>query len=132
MEKDFDVWNQKKKELHAKTKDSILFFREGEVWWIHLGVNIGFEMDGKGRESTRPVLIIKKYNKFSFLALPLSTSAKANTYRVPIGVIDRKEAVANMSQIKNIDSRRLAKKICTLEKSVFESVKQKTSRVNFG
>lgn len=131
MEKDFDAWNQKKKELHAKTPDSILFFKEGEVWWIHLGVNIGFEMDGKGKEATRPVLIIKKYNKFSFLALPLSTTTKTNEYRVPIGIIDGKNASANISQIKNIDSKRLAKKICTLEKSVFESVKQKTSQINF-
>lgn len=132
MEKDFDTWNQKKKELHAKVLDSILFFKEGEIWWVHLGVNVGFEMDGKGKESTRPVLIIKKYNKFSFLALPLGTSPKLNKYRVPVGMVDGKNAVANVSQMKNIDSKRLAKKICTLEKSLFEGVKQKTSQVNFG
>ncbi len=132
MEKDFDTWNQKKKELHGKPQDSILFFKEGEVWWVHLGVNVGFEMDGKGKESTRPVLVIKKYNKFSFLALPLSTSFKSNQYRIPVGMVDGKSAAANVSQIKNIDSKRLARKICTLERDLFENVKQKTSQVNFG
>ena len=131
MEKDFDTWNHKKKELDARILDSIPLFKEGEIWWTHLGVNVGFEMDGKGKESTRPVLIIKKYNKFSFLALPLSTSPKANKYRVSVGIIDGKDAAANVSQIKNIDSKRLAKKICTLERGLFENVKQKTSQINF-
>lgn len=132
MKKDFDTWNQKKKELHAKNPDSILFFKEGEVWWIHLGVNVGFEMDGKGKESMRPVLIVKKYNKFSFLALPLSTSPKLNKYRVSVGIIDGKNAMANLSQMKNVDSKRLINKIAHIDYELLKNIKQKAIQVNLG
>jgi hypothetical protein len=98
MMKDFDTWNVKKKQLDAQQSDAILFFKEGEVWWVHFGLNIGFEMNGKGNEFTRPVLIIKN----------------------------------NISQMKNIDSRRLVKKMCTMERSIFKDIQRKTSRVNFG
>lgn len=61
--------------------DNRLFFKEGEIWWAYLGLNIGFEIDGKGKDFSRPVLVLKKYNGYSFLALPLSTSQSINKYR---------------------------------------------------
>lgn len=131
MQKDFDKWNEKKKQINAKNENEILFFREGEIWWVHLGVNVGFEMDGKGDESMRPALIIKKYNQFSFLAVPLSTSPKKNRYRIPVGIVDGKEAVANLSQMKNIDSKRLINKIGHIEQEPLKTIKEKTNRVNF-
>ena len=89
-------------------------------------------MNGKGDEFIRPVLIIKKYNHYSFLAVPLSTSTKINKYRVSVGVVDGKNAVANLSQLKNIDSKRLINKIGHIEHDLFKGIKEKASRVNFG
>lgn len=132
MLKDFDKWNNKKKELDIKVIEKTLFFREGEVWWVHFGLNIGFEMNGKGEEFTRPALILKKYNQFSFLAVPLSTSVNINKYRVSVGLVDNKNAVANLSQLKNIDSKRLINKIAHIEKELLLEIKEKTSRLNFG
>lgn len=132
MKKDFDLWNEKKKQIDVRVIENTLFFKEAEVWWVHIGLNVGFETNGKGSEFTRPMLILKKYNQFSFLALPLSTSTKTNKYRISVGLIDGENATANLSQLKNIDSKRLAKKICTLEKDLFENIKRKTSQVNFG
>ncbi|MCR4334734.1 MAG: type II toxin-antitoxin system PemK/MazF family toxin [Patescibacteria group bacterium] len=80
----------------------------------------------------RPILIIKKYNQYSFLALPLSTSSKTNKYRIPIGVVDDKNALANLSQIKNIDSKRLINKVGYIEHDKLKVIKEKTSRINFG
>ena len=76
MEKDFDRWNHEKKRLNAA--DARLYFHDGEIWWAHLGINVGFEIDGKRSDFSRPVIILKKYNQFSFLALPLTTNAKAS------------------------------------------------------
>jgi hypothetical protein len=45
MEKDFDSWNTKKKEIDSR-QGEVPFFKEGEVWWVHFGLNIGFEMNG--------------------------------------------------------------------------------------
>ena len=130
MLKDFDGWNEVKKK--TDTGENRLFFKDGEVWWVRLGLNIGFEMNGKSLEYTRPVLILKKYNKYSFLALPLSTSTNINNYRVSVGIIDGKEAVANLSQLRNIDSKRLVKKIGHLERDMFDEIKKKASQINFG
>ena len=132
MQKDFDTWNTKKKAINDKIVDEKLFFKEGEVWWVNLGVNVGFEMDGKGSDFIRPVLIVRKYNQYSFLAIPLTTSPKTNKYKVSVGIIDGKNAVASLSQLKNIDSKRLINKIHHLEHDLFVDIKKKASRVNFG
>ena len=84
-----------------------LFFRDGEVWWVHLGVNIGYEIDGKNDNFARPVIVLRKYNKYSFLALLLTTNPKFSPWKRPIGLVGGKQAFAVLSQLRNIDSRRL-------------------------
>jgi mRNA interferase MazF len=79
-------WNTIKKTTDAIDEEARLFYREGEVWWVRLGKNIGYEMNGKDREFTRPVIILKKYNQYSFLAAPLTTAVKPNPFRLPIGI----------------------------------------------
>jgi mRNA-degrading endonuclease toxin of MazEF toxin-antitoxin module len=132
MEKDFDLWNGIKKATDATDEAERLYFREGEVWWVRLGKNIGYETDGKSREFTRPVIVLKKYNQYSFLALPLTTAQKPNPYRLPIGAVDGKQASATLSQLRNIDSKRLVKKIVHLDADILAAIKKEASRVNFG
>ena len=62
-----------------------VYFHEGDIWWVRLGVNVGFEIDGKHKQFARPVIVLKKYNQYSFLALPLSTG----TARQPMARRDR-------------------------------------------
>jgi mRNA interferase MazF len=132
MPKDFDRWNVLKKTTDAVDEEARLFYREGEIWWVRLGKNIGYELDGKSREFTRPVIILKKYNQYSFLALPLTTAQKPNPYRLPIGVVDGKDAFATLSQLRNIDSKRLVKKIAVVSGDALDVIKKEASRVNFG
>jgi mRNA interferase MazF len=63
--KDFGSWNNLKIKIDSELEERRLFFKEGEVWWIHLGLNVGFEMNGKNKEFIRPVVVIKRYNRFS-------------------------------------------------------------------
>ena len=132
MQNDFDRWNGIKKATDAAEENARLFYREGEIWWVRLGKNIGYELDGKSREFTRPVIVIKKYNQYSFLALPLTTAQKPNPYRLPIGMVDGKQAFATLSQLRNIDSKRLVMKITHVEQDALEVIKKEASRVNFG
>jgi mRNA-degrading endonuclease toxin of MazEF toxin-antitoxin module len=132
MQKDFDRWNSIKKATDAAEEDARLFYREGEIWWVRLGKNVGYELDGKSREFTRPVIVIKKYNQYSFLALPLTTAQKPNPYRLPIGIVGGKQAFATLSQLRNIDSKRLVMKITHVEQDTLEVIKKEASRVNFG
>jgi mRNA interferase MazF len=64
METYFDRWNGIKKATDAADDESRLYFRQGEVWWVRLGKNIGYETNGKSREFTRPVIILNKYNEY--------------------------------------------------------------------
>ena len=72
MKKDFDKWNIQKKAIHNSRKNK--FYRNREVWWCDLGVNIGFEQDGTGDNNRRPILIIKGFSKEVCLIVPLTTS----------------------------------------------------------
>lgn len=44
--KDFDIWNNQKKEIE-KIDHTEITFSEREIWWVSLGKNIGDEEDGK-------------------------------------------------------------------------------------
>ena len=126
--KDFDRWNEQKKTLIADIEP--VYFREGEIWWVHLGVNIGYEIDGKSDNFARPVIVLRKYNKYSFLALPLTTSTRPNPWKLPLGIIGAKPSFAILSQLRNIDSRRLYQKVASLQSELFQSVRLATFRAN--
>jgi mRNA interferase MazF len=74
MEKDFDGWNEIKKNVDAKPER--VFFHPRELWFAHTGLNVGFEQDGSGAESLRPVLIIRKFNNEIFWCIPLTRKWK--------------------------------------------------------
>jgi mRNA interferase MazF len=132
MPKDFYRWNEIKKATDAADETARLYFREGEIWWVRLGRNIGYEANGKSREFTRPIIVLKKYNQYSFLALPLTTAANPNPYRLPIGIVNGKHAFATLSQLRNIDSKRLVRKIAHVEADALDAMKKEASRINFG
>ena len=46
MKKDFQKWHDKKSEVDRIKERPFLHVRE--IWFCHLGVNIGFEQDGNG------------------------------------------------------------------------------------
>ncbi|PIQ91317.1 MAG: hypothetical protein COV70_04300 [Parcubacteria group bacterium CG11_big_fil_rev_8_21_14_0_20_39_22] len=127
-DKDFDSWNILKQKINIR--NDRVFFKEGDVWWVNLGCNIGFEMDGKHKEFSRPVVVLKKYNKFSFLSVPLTTSTNFNKYKISVGMVDGINATANLSQLKNIDSKRLINKVGFLEKKILIEIKKKISHLN--
>lgn len=56
--KRFDEWNIQKKKVNDIQDD--LFVKAREVRYAQLGVNVGNEEDGKGKDFKRPVLILKK------------------------------------------------------------------------
>ena len=78
--KNFDEWNEVKKIIQDSTVSDRTFFYEREVWWVRLGINIGDEEDGKDDGYIRPVIILRKYSKRSFLAIPMSSVTKSSIY----------------------------------------------------
>ena len=47
------------------THDKGVIFKQGEVWWCSLGLNLGEEIFGKGEKFSRPVLVFKKFTSNS-------------------------------------------------------------------
>ena len=86
MQKNFFEWHRRKELIDQNF--GRLYFHEREVWWCSLGVNVGFEQDGKGEKFARPVLVFKKFNNECFWALPLTTKIKKNRFHSIVNLND--------------------------------------------
>jgi len=126
--KDFNGWNKKKKQLDFTSPK--VYFHEREVWWCSLGINIGFEQDGKSDKYSRPVVILKTYSINAALVVPLTTKDKKGTYYFDLGKIGGKDAKAVLSQIRFIDKRRLIKKMDVVNKNLFEKLRSAIVQIN--
>lgn len=122
MEKDFDAWNKKKKEIELYNRNKLYTVRE--IWWCSVGINIGSEQDGSSLTGSRPVLILKGMSKNTCLVAPLTTSLRKHKTRIEIGLVDNKQASVLLSQIKVVDTKRLTDKIGFLNKEIFEHIRK--------
>jgi mRNA-degrading endonuclease toxin of MazEF toxin-antitoxin module len=104
--------------LRLRNKKSGLLFKEAEIWWCHVGFNIGVEVFGKGDNFARPVLIFKKLNSHSFLGIPLTSQQKEGSWYIPIRCDDT-EGKAILSQVKILDRSRLMQRIEAIPRSEF-------------
>ena len=104
--KNFSDWHRAKTKINNQSEENKPFFYEREIWWVSVGKNIGFEEDGKNENFIRPVLILRKFNKYTFLGVPLTSSEIVNKYRIPFSYKDEARSVALISQIRVFDSKR--------------------------
>ena len=121
MQKDFDNWNNRKKEIDNNESH---FYYEREIRWCSLGVNIGFEQDGTSQAYKRPVLIIRGFSRHVCLVVPLTTSTKKNPYHMSVGIVEDVEAFAILSQIRLIDTKRLHDQLAVLNREKFNEIKK--------
>jgi|SRR3989344_4539302 len=120
MEKNFKKWHNKKEQVDYIEKRP--FFHEREIWFCHLGANVGFEQDGTGEDFQRPIVIIRKFNNEVCWAVPLSKTDKRNRYYFPFKFDDTIISVAIISQIRLLDSKRLSRKIGEMSGSNFSQL----------
>ncbi len=113
----FDYWNIIKKRLHFLPQEP--FFQEGEIWWCSLGMNIGYEYNGKNINYERPVLIICKISNDMAWVLPISSQTKEHEFRF---LIEEFHSQVIMSQPRTVSSRRLLRKIGPLSCDDFCSI----------
>lgn len=121
MNKDFDKWNKRKKEIN---NSEVNYYHQREIRWCSLGVNIGFEQDGTSDDYRRPVIVIKGFSRNVCLVVPLTTSIKRNPYHFDIGKVEGKNAFAILSQIKLIDTKRLHDRLAVLDKEKFDEIRK--------
>src|SRR6185295_15978434 len=108
MIKDFANWHKLKQNLQIN--HNLPTYNQREIWWCSIGVNLGHEEDGKGNVFSRPVLVIRKFNRHVFLGVPLSTRIKDNKFYLPVYFHNRQQS-AMLTQLRLWDVKRLTSKM---------------------
>ncbi len=122
--KNFNQWNEVKKTISKENK--IFTFKVREIYWLKVGQNIGYEVYGKGDEFLRPVLILRKFSKDSFLGIPLTSSEKIDMFHFSFKISDKNKInYAILSQIKLFSSKRIKSKMGKISEEDFKSLKSK-------
>lgn len=104
------------------SKKSKVIFKQRDIWWCSLGINLGEEMFGKGEKFTRPVLVFRKFTSNSFLGLPITKQEKKGNWYVEI-TIHREKRFIMLNQARILDKRRLTNRIGVLDDKDFQKVK---------
>jgi len=128
-EKDFEKWNKRKQAVEENAYTP--YFDAGEIWWGIFGINIGVEIDGKGDDFLRPLLVLTKYNPLGCLVIPLSSARSEDKDNVFVDIVIDRKATANLSQLRSISSKRLIEKISVLKKMDFLRIQKTAMEYNF-
>ncbi len=126
--KDFDNWNLEKKNIDIKgileidniSKD---YIRKWEIRWCAIGVNIGSEIDGKGKEFLRPCLLLEESTPDIFLIIPMSTKIKKSFGYREIEFNSQKVSLC-IHQIKTISKKRIYGRLSKLSEGKIKEIRK--------
>ena len=120
----FVSWAKLKIRIHLTEQK--LFFKEREIWWASVGMNIGYEQNGKNETFERPILVLKKFNHEIMWAMPMTSQDKSDKgrYYYPIKY-NEKCSYLILSQLRIMSSKRLLRKVRTLSWKEFNDVRKK-------
>ncbi|MBI2411500.1 MAG: type II toxin-antitoxin system PemK/MazF family toxin [Candidatus Kerfeldbacteria bacterium] len=117
------TWTKLKLKIHILQDTHLVYFHEREIWWCSLGINIGYEQNGKNQYFERPVLVVKKFNRYLLWAVPLTSKQKSGKFYYETWYEGKKYSII-LSQMRAISSKRLLRKIRTVPQSEFTEVKK--------
>ena len=129
MTNDFSRWHQLKEKLHSAHRAPT--FKEREIWWCSIGLNIGHEENGKNEHFNRPILVLRKFNKHLFWGIPLSTKIKDTPHYHKITFRGREQCVM-LTHLRLYDSKRLTHKMGQLPGHEFQPVQHMVSDLALG
>lgn len=113
-ELNFKKWGIKKYKIYNYKP---ILVRRGQVWWCNLGKNIGFEEDGKGEESERPVLVLKVFNSEICICVPLTTKEHNDKFHCKVQIDSGIISYVILSQIRNLSTRRFRRFVGSVPKN---------------
>jgi hypothetical protein len=122
MEKDFDRWNIQKTFLNNNF--NVPFYKERDVWFCYLGMNIGCEEDGDISAFLRPIIVIKKFKNGTFFCVPLTHTPRFGKHYFTI-IDGHGTSFAMLAQGRILDGRRLYYRSRIMPENDFESLKLK-------
>lgn len=123
MEKDFDAWNIEKQNIEITLKTEVQF-KERDVWWCSIGINIGYEISGKDKFARRPVLVVKKLSQDTCIVIPLTTRRRVGSWFYSM-VIHGIPQTLLLQQIRFVDTKRFQRRIIRIEETDFYLIKEK-------
>lgn len=126
MAKDYKKWHRVKSRI--ENEFILKKFNTREIWWCALGENIGVEIDGKNQLYQRPVLILLKFNKYMFWAVPLSTQTKEGKIFSPF-IHKGKNETALLAQMRLISSKRLVNRMGRVNPQTFKEIIRSVSNL---
>lgn len=112
--KRFDEWMERKRDFHFRGR--IPTINEGEIWWCGVGENVGVEINGKSERFSRPVLIIRKFGRFSFVGIPLTSQSHDGSWYAKFQ-FQGKDSWAVLTQVRSFSVSRLYGRIGTVPNS---------------
>lgn len=126
MKKDFSGWSLEKIDIHENKKHP--FFHEREMWFTSVGLNVGFEQDGRGKKFLRPAVVVKKFNNDVCWCVPLTKNRKKGKYYFSFS-LSEEVSTAILSRIRLIDCKRLQYKIGDIKGNDFQKLKTKITQL---
>ena len=84
-------------------------------------MNVGNEVFGKSQDYTRPVLVVRRFNRDLFLGVPLTSTLSGSPYYHEITFKGNRQSVL-LRQIRTFDSRRVYNVMGRLPESQFRGV----------
>jgi mRNA-degrading endonuclease toxin of MazEF toxin-antitoxin module len=126
MEKDFAKWHELKTKLQARNKE--VYFRERDIWFCSIGINLGHEEDGKHEQFLRPVIIFKKFDDDTFWGIPLTSRPSTGVRYFQI-FFNGRISTAMLSQMRIFDKKRFIRKVGEVSEVDFNGLKSKLRRM---
>ena len=117
--KEFGRWSGHKE--HIDLEDNPVDFREREIWWCSIGVNVGREQQSQTADFSRPVLIMRRFTSDIFWAVPLTTKVKDDKFRFRF-ILNNIENDVLLFHMRSFDRKRLVRKIGDFPRDQFEAV----------
>lgn len=137
---EFVKWVKVKVRIHI-TDNLNLSYKQRDIWWANVGLNVGSEQNGKDEEFQRPVLVLRKFGQHIFWAIPLTSQKKDNKYHIEIKykeyyenivgelISEDKEGRIILNQLKTMSSKRLIRKIGVMSEEDFNIIREKIRNV---
>jgi len=123
----FNEWNSLKKNIHQKQQ--IIGFREKDILFVQVGQNVGYEVYGKGADFLRPVLVLKKFGKDTFLGIPLSKQPKEGKFYFQFNYKKDIISTALLTQCRIFDAKRIRYRSGYIKQSDYEKLWEKLLKV---
>lgn len=124
-EKNFRHWAEVAEVVEKRRREELPKARV--VYWCYFGLGIGTELYGKGREFTRPGLVLAELTVDLFLVVPITSRLETGANYMPI-IVSGRVRYLNLAQARPMSVRRLGDYIDEIDYRMLLEIKKRYLR----